>query len=370
VLDHSFNGPSFTVGIEEELMILDADGLDLAQAVETILEDVPQDLDGQVKPEFMQSFLEVATTPCPDVPTAGKELANLRRQVAAIAEPHGLLLGAAGTHPWALWEDQLIVDRPRYHRVVQELQYIARQFLIFGTHVHVGIEGPDRAIYVADGLRRWVPLMLALSTNSPFLRGHQTGMMSTRIPVYRALPRAGVPPHYGSWDTYSGRVELMMRAGAIEDYTYLWFDVRPHPNLGTVEVRIFDQQTRIHLTIALAALVVSLAHRLSAHYDAGDTFREYPTELIDDNKVRAAIQGMEGVLMDFNVGEPVPAEAMAEALLDDLREHAEELGCERELAGVGELLEGNTGAKRQLRLHERDPDLKGLVAAMVDASRV
>ena len=163
----------------------------------------------------------------------------------------------------------------------------------------MAIDGPDKAIYVADGIRLFLPLLLALSANSPFWRGDRTGMMSTRTPVFRAFPRAGVPPHYGTWETYSNRVEQMMRGGAIEDYTYLWWDVRPHPNLGTVETRIFDQQTTLEHTIALAALTISLAHRFSALYDAEEPLGEFPTELIDDNKVRAALRGMDGTLIDF-----------------------------------------------------------------------
>ena len=369
MLEHRFNGPPFTIGIEEELMILDPDTLDLTQGVEGILADVPPQFEGRVKPEFMQSFLEVSTTPCPDVPSAGRELVDLRRAVTEIAERRGARIGAMGTHPFARWEDQLIVDRPRYHRVEEELRYIARQFLIFGTHVHVGIEGADRAIYVADGIRRYLPLMLALSSNSPFLRGQRTGMMSSRTPVYRALPRAGIPPHFGSWDAYSSRVEVMMKAGAIQDYTFLWWDVRPHPNLGTVEVRVFDQQTRIEITLSLAALTVSMAHQLCAMYNDGLELTEYPTELVDDNKVRGAIQGMDGVLVDFWAGESVPAERFARGLLGVLREHAQELGCEHELAGIEVLLHGNTGAHRQLRIYQRDPDLKALVREVIEVSR-
>src|SRR5436190_15675407 len=349
MLEHSFNGPSFTIGIEEELMILHAeDPLNLAQDVEGILTDVGEELHDRVKPEFMQSFLEVATTPCPDVRTAGEQLRELRRTVSDVAGRRGLLIGAAGTHPLALWEDQLIVDRPRYDRVIDELGYIARQFLIFGTHVHIGIEGPDRAIYVADGLRRYVPLLLGLSSNSPFLRGIETGMMSSRTPVYRALPRAGIPPHFGDWETYSNRVELMMRSGAIEDYTFLWWDVRPHPNLGTIETRIFDQQTSLEHTLALAALTASVAHRLSELYDEGESFEEYPQELIDDNKIRAALRGMEGMQVDFRVGKQVPAADMVRDVLDKVAASAAELGCAEELAVVEDLLTKGTGARRQL----------------------
>jgi carboxylate-amine ligase len=369
VLEHRFTGPPYTIGIEEELMILDSERLDLAQEVEGILADVPPELADRVKPEFMQSFLEVATEPCQDVAGAARELKELRNGVAQVAEGRGLLLGAAGTHPWALWEDQLIVDRPRYHRVVEELGYIARQFLIFGTHVHIGMDDPDRAIYVADGVRRYLPLLLALSSNSPFLRGRDTGMMSARTPVYRALPRAGIPPHFGSWQTYSERVEVMMRSGAIEDYTFLWWDARPHPNLGTVEIRVFDQQTTLDKTIARAALTLCIAHLMGSLFEMGEPLRDYPTELVDDNKIRAAIHGMEGELLDFFKGESVPAEEMARDLLERLAEHAQELGCERELAGVEELLAGNTGARRQLRLLERVGDLKTLVREVVEASR-
>ncbi len=370
MLEHNFTGPSFTIGIEEELMLLDAETFSLAQRIADVLESVPAEFEGQVKPELLQSFLEVATRPHPDVSSAGKELTALRHSLTEVAESMGLRIAGAGTHPSALWEDQKVVEDPRYEQIVEEFQYIVRQFLIFGTHVHVGIDGADRAIYVADGLRRYLPLMLALSTNSPFLRGHPTGMMSSRIPVYRALPRAGIPPHFGSWDVYSSRVEVMMRAGAIKDYTYLWWDVRPHPNLGTVEVRVFDQQSRVELTIALAALTVSIAHRLSSFYDDGAALVEYPTELVDDNKVRAAVKGMNGVLLDFWAGEEVPAERFAMRLLGVLSEHAQELGCERELAGVGELLAGNTGAHRQLRIWQQTPDLTALAAGLVEASRV
>jgi glutamate---cysteine ligase / carboxylate-amine ligase len=369
LLDHGFTGPAFTVGIEEELMLLDPDSLDLAQAIEEVLPNIPPEFEGQVKPELMQSFLEVGTKPCPDVVTAGKELHELRRAVTTVAEDHGLLIAAAATHPFALWEDQEIVQRPRYLQIVEEFQYVVRQFLIFGTHVHVGIEGAERAIFVADGLRRSIPLLLALSTNSPFLRGRLTGMLSSRTPVYRALPRSGVPPHFGNWDTYAGMVDVMTKAGAIEDYTFLWWDVRPHPNLGTVEVRVYDQQTRVDLTVALAAMTVAMAHQLSALFDTGEKMGDFPMALVDDNKIRAAIRGMDGVLLDFWLRKEEPAERIARHVLDDLREHAEELGCERELAGIEELLAGNTGAHRQLRMYEENTDLKALIRELVASSR-
>lgn len=365
MLDHAFNGPPFTIGIEEELMILDAESLDLAQEIEPLLEAVPADYEGQVKPELMRSVLEIATLPCSGVAEAGEQLSELRRVVCEAAAERGLAIGAAGTHPFALWEDQLIVDRPRYHQLVDELGIIARRELIFGTHVHVAIEGADRAIYVADGIRRYLPLLLALSANSPFWRGLETGMASARTPVFRAFPRCGIPPHYGTWEIYSHRVATMMRSGAIEDYTFLWWDVRPHPNLGTVETRICDQQTDLEGTLAIAALVASLARRLSALYDADEPLIEYPTELIDDNKVRAALRGMEGHFVDFRAGRHVPAPELAKRLLEEVADDAAALGCAQNLGVVWQILREGTGARRQVATWERERDLRAVVSELV-----
>jgi glutamate---cysteine ligase / carboxylate-amine ligase len=370
VIEHNFTGPPFTIGVEEELMILDGETGDLAQGIDTILPDVPEDLTGFVKPELMQSVLETATTPCGDLAQAIRELTELRRTVIRLAESHGMQIGAAGTHPFAQPDEQLIVDRPRYRELAAELGFIARQEIIFGTHVHVAIEGPDRAIYVADGIRRYLPLLLALSVNSPFWRGEETHLMSARTPIFRAFPRIGVPPHYGTWDIYSHRVEMMMRAGAIEDYTYMWWDVRPHPNLGTVETRVFDQQTRLEHTAALAALTMAVAHRLSRQYDEEEPLVEQPTELVDDNKVRAALRGMEGDLIDFRAGRQVPAPKMARRVLDEVREDAQELGCESELAGIEDLLRGGTGARRQLDLWDGGSDFTPIVRDIVEKTRV
>jgi carboxylate-amine ligase len=369
VLEHSFSGTAFTLGVEEELMICNAGSLDLAQAIESILADVPEDLPGEVKPELHQSVLEVATSPCAGVAEAGRELAAMRRCVRELAAAQGLAIGAAGTHPWALWEDQEIVNHPRYQNLVAELRWIARRELIFGTHVHVGIDDPEKAIYVADGMRGYLPLLLAMSSNSPLWRGNVTGLMSSRISVFRSFPRNGVPPYYGTWENYSHRVEQMIRGGAIPDYTYLWWDVRPHPDFGTVELRVFDQQTRIEHTVGFAALTVALAHRLAAGYDEGVPSVEHPWELIDDNKVRAAITGIEGRLIDFDHGVEVPAAEMTRGLVEQLREHAQQLGCEDELLSLLEVVERGTGARRQLDwLQGRGGKVDRLMREIIDAT--
>jgi carboxylate-amine ligase len=368
VLDHKFGGTPFTLGIEEELMICDAESLELAQAIDVILGDVPEDLPGEVKPELMQSVLEVATRPCQDITEAADQLRQLRRCVREVAARNGLAIGAAGTHPSAHYEDQLIVDHPRYRELTAELRWIAEQELVFGTHVHVGIDDPEKAIYVADGMRGYLPLLLGMSSNSPFWQGKTTGLMSSRTPVFRAFPRVGIPPYYGTWQIYSHRVEQMMRGGAIDDYTYLWWDVRPHPNLGTVELRVFDQQTRVEHTIGFAAFAQALARRLALEYEDAVPSIEYPRELIDDNKVRAAVVGIEGELIDFDQGLEVPAEEMTLGVIEDLRESARDLGCEDELLHLNDLVEEGTGARRQLNWLQDHGEIGGLMTEIVAAT--
>jgi carboxylate-amine ligase len=369
LLEHAFTGPEFTVGIEEELMILDPDGWGLAQEIERLLTAVPRDIASQVHPELFQGVLEIATTPCEGVAAAGRELADLRRAVIETAEGEGLAIGAAATHPFALAKEQKTVDRERYRELIHELGFIALREVIFGTHVHVAIEDPDRAIYVADGIRRYLPLFLALSVNSPFWEGERTGMMSSRVPIFRTFPREGIPPHYGTWEIYSHRVGQMMRAGAIADYTFLWWDVRAHPNLGTVETRVFDQQTRVEQTVSLAALNACLAHRLCGLYDSGEPLVGYPTELIDDNKIRAARHGTDAELVDFRAGARVPAVEMAHELVALLQPDAAALGCRAELDGIEDVLRDGTGAQRQLAIWERTGDLVTLTAEIAEISK-
>jgi len=347
-------------------MLLDPETFDLAHGIEVVQAGVPAEHANRVKPELFQSVLEVATEPCGDVAEATAELAMVRGLVVEIAAKNGMLVGAAGTHPFALCSEQRIVDRDRYRRLVAELGFIATRELIFGTHVHVAIDSPDKAIYVADGIRRYLPLLLALSTNSPFWEGVNTGLMSARTPIFRAFPRVGVPPHYGTWEIYSRRVAQMMRSGAIEDYTFLWWDVRPHPKLGTVETRIFDQATRLEDTAAFAALTQSLCHRFSELFDEGEPMTEQPWELIDDNKVRAAVSGMEGRLVDFARGRNVAAAELADRLLDELAPSAAALGCSSELDRVCEIVNEGTGARRQLAFAEsHSDDLRELVRDVV-----
>ena len=252
-VEHRFSGPSYTLGVEEELMIVDAETLDLSNSIEGLLADLRDaGTQGEVKPELMESVCEIATTPCRNTREVGEQLRALRRTVQQVATQRGLRIGSAGTHPFALWEDQRIVSRPRYRDLIAGLQFVARQEIIFGIHVHVGVDDPDKAIHVTNGMRVHLPLLLALSANSPFWRGDQTGLDSTRTPIFRAFPRVGIPPRYDDFEDWTARIDFMTGSRVIRDYTYLWYDVRPHPNFGTVEVRVMDSQTRVEHTIALA----------------------------------------------------------------------------------------------------------------------
>src|SRR3954464_13718641 len=205
-VEHRFTGASYTLGIEEELMIGDAETLELVNGIETMLESMPA-TEGDVKPELMESVLEVSTTPCKDTREASDQLGELRRKVQATAHQHGLAIGSAGTHPFAMWEDQRIVARTRYRDLIAALRFVARQELIFGQHVHVGVDDPDKAVHVANGMRAPLPLLLALSANSPFWRAQSTGLQSTRMPIFRAFPRVGIPPTYKNFEEYSKRIE-------------------------------------------------------------------------------------------------------------------------------------------------------------------
>ena len=348
-------------------MILDADSLELVNAIEALIEPAPA---GEIKPELMESVLEISTEPCADIAQAGEQLRALRRQVAQTAAARNLAIGSAGTHPFALWEDQRIVARPRYRDLISALRFVARQELIFGMHVHVGLDDPDKAIHVANGMRVHMPVLLGLSANSPFWRADSTGLASTRTPIFRAFPRVGIPPAYKDWEDYERRIEFMVAAKVIEDYTYLWHDVRPHPKFGTVEVRVMDSQTHLEHSLGLAALVQALIRELAEHFDSGKRLARYPFEMLDENKWLAARHGLAGELVDLPHSTRVPTRELARRLIERMRDHCQDLGSLAELEAVEDLLERGNGAARQVVVYEANHDLREVVAEIVAATSV
>ena len=364
-MEHRFGPPAFTLGIEEELMILDRESLDLVNAIESMLEPAAA---GEIKPELMESVLEVSTDACASIGEASAQLRALRGQVVQSAARRNLAIGSAGTHPFAMWEDQRIVARPRYRDLISALRFVARQELIFGMHVHVGVDDPEKAIHVANGMRLHMALLVALSANSPFWRADSTGLASARTPIFRAFPRVGLPPTYNDWADYERRIEFMVGTRVIEDYTYLWYDVRPHLNLGTVEVRVMDSQTHVEHTVGLAALVQALVRELSIHFEEGKQLSSYPFEMLDENKWLAARHGLEGELIDLPRADRVATRALARRLLDRTREHAQDLNSASELEAVEDLLERGNGAARQVVVYEANRDFREVMAEIVAAT--
>jgi carboxylate-amine ligase len=368
----NFTGPSYTVGVEEELMIVDGSSYALVNAIEALLEEAGaanvEREDGEIKPELMESVLEIATKPCAHTVEAGAQLRSLRHNVREAASGRGLSIASAGTHPFARWEEQRIVARPRYRDLISALRFVARQELIFGMHVHIGLDDADKAIHVANGMRVHVPVLLALSANSPFWRGDRTGLLSTRMPIFRTFPRVGMPPRYRDWDDWQDQVAFMVSSGVMEDYTYLWYDVRPHPNLGTVEIRVCDSQTRLEHTIAITALIQAMVHELAEHYEAGSKLGDYPWQMLDENKWLAARHGLEGEIVDLPSTERVSTKALTRRLLERLEPHAQQLGAADALEGIRDLLRRGNGASRQIVVYEANNDLCELMAEIVAAT--
>ena len=234
--------------------------------------------------------------------------------------------------------------------------------------MHVGVDDPDKAIHVANGMRVHVPILFALAANSPYWRADDTGFASTRMPIFRAFPRVGIPPYYEDWADWERRIGFMVDSGVIDDYTFLWYDVRPHPNFGTVEIRAMDAQTRVEHTLALAALIQAMVKELSDHYEAGKQLARYPYEMLDENKWLAARHGMEGELVDLPERRLVPAKELAKRLYDRLKEHAQDLGSAAELEAIKDILHHGNGAQRQRVVYEANHDYGEVMREIVEAT--
>ena len=349
-MEHAFGtGKPFTVGIEEEFQLVSAESYELVPRFDEIAAVAA---DERVRQELMTSVLETATGVHETVAGAVEEARDMRTLLRDAAAKHDALISSAGTHPFSRWEHQEITETARYQGVVEELRWVAERVAIFGLHVHVGMPSPDTAVVVANALRTNVPELLALSANSPYWQAHDTGLASTRSKVFETMPRSGLPPRYATFAEFEQLVERGTRSGFYDDYTYLWWDVRPHPKLGTVEVRAFDAQTRLGNVAALAALVQSLA----AAY-ARDAPSPQPRTLISENKWRAARYGLDADLVDLATDRVRPARDAVGDLLDVARPAAAALGCEDELDAVAQICMRGNGADEQRAVHERDGSL-------------
>src|SRR5918994_1557037 len=374
VLDHKFGATDpFTLGVEEEYMLLDPETFDLVQHVDTVLTAVQGgEFVERIGPELMQSVLEISTPVCHTAADVDTELRKLRTYITDIAREEGLRVGSAGTHPFSLFERQRITARDRYRNLVDQLQYVARRELIFGMHVHVAVDDPEKAIQVVNGLLPQLPTLLALSASSPFWRGEPTGLSSSRQMVFAAFPRSGPPPRFKDYADYAEVVGQLEKTGCIADYTHIWWDIRLHPKWGTVEIRICDAVTRVEDAVAITAYCQALVKHYSELHDHGHLIPSFHRILTTENKWLAARYGLEAPVMDLATGRRnrVPVAQLIPRRLRDLEPHARELGAERELEGIRSILRRGNGSDRQLRVFNANRDIVEVVREIADATEV
>lgn len=374
-----------TLGIEEEYQIIHPESRNLHSYIQKFLEQeqvvVPE---GMLKPEFMQSQVEVGSHVCASVQDVRKELVRMRKTVADLATGHDLKIAAASTHPFAVWHQQEVTAGERYRQLMEQMQTVAAQLLIFGCHIHIGLGGPENnelKIEIMNQLRYFLPHMLALSTSSPFWQGRKTGLKSYRSVVFEMLPRTGLTPRFTSYFEYENFVRTLGKVGTISidentgraDGTKIWWDLRPHPRFGTLEVRIPDICTRLDDAVCLAAMVQSITKLLLNLRENNQSWRVYRSHHISENKWRAMRYGTEGKLVDFGREEAMPMEQLAEELLDLLEEPARELGCWDELKHMEKIIQNGTSADRQIKVYEEaieggasnDDALKHVVDALI-----
>src|SRR6185503_15069128 len=359
----------FTVGVEEEFQIVDPQTWELRSHVSELLASSAPALGEQIKRELHQSIVEVGTRICQDVPELREEIFRIRRELTSGAERVGLVVAAAGTHPFSHWKDQILSPGVRYDSIVEELQQLARSLLIFGLHVHVAM--PDRAatIDIMNAARYFLPHLLALSTSSPFWMGRDTGLKSYRTTIFRRFPRTGVPDHFGSWSEYENYVNLLIDLHCIDDGKKIWWDIRPHPTFGTLEFRVCDVPTRVEETVAIAALVQAIVVKLYKLYRQNMGFRLYRRALIEENKWRAARWGLDGQLIDFGKKAEVPMRDLALELVAFVDDVVDELGSREHVNNVHTILKEGTSADRQLKVYRETGDLKRVVEHVVHETR-
>jgi carboxylate-amine ligase len=358
--------PTLTIGIEEEYQIIDPETRELKSYITQILEDSKLILREQVKAELHQSMVEIGTEVCRSPADARAELVRLRGEVMRLAARSNLKIAAAGTHPFSSWVTQEITPFERYLGVKQDMQDLAQQLLIFGMHVHIGIEDREFLIDAMNVSRYFVPHILALSSSSPFWMGRNTGLHSYRSIIFRHFPRTGIPPVFGSWSELTGLVDTLVKTNCIPDGTKLWWDIRPNWKFPTLEFRVCDVCTRVDEAICIAALFQALIAKLWKLRRDNVTFRVYPLSLIEENKWRAVRYGMGGKLLDLGKQAEVPTRDLIHELIEwFLKDVIDELGTRKEIEYAFEILRNGSSAERQIATFERTGDLKDVVDQLI-----
>ncbi len=359
--------PSFTIGIEEEYQTIDPVTRDLRSHIDSeIIEKGKMELHEMVKPEMHQSVVEVGTGICANISEARFEVGKLRRAIIDLARNNGLRLGASGTHPFADWRKQAIYPDERYYTIVEDMKTVARGNLIFGLHVHIGVEDRETAIHLMNAARYFVPHMLALSANSPFWLGMDTGLKSYRCKVFDKFPRTNIPDLYSSYSEYQNFVDLLVKTNCIDNAKKIWWDIRPHPNFPTLEFRCCDIPMRLDETISIAALIQATVAKLYKLHASNQSFRLYPRAVLMENKWRASRYGINGKLIDFGRQIEVPARDLMEEYLTFVDDVVDELGSREEVNGIRKILETGSGADRQLKVFQETGDLTKVVDYIIE----
>jgi carboxylate-amine ligase len=356
----------FTLGIEEEFQIVDPQTRELRSRVTEFLDEGKMILGEQIKPEMIQSMIEVGTGICKNIEEARVDITRLRGIISKLARNKGLEIVAASTHPISRWQDQQIFDDERYEVLVQELQAVARSLLIFGLHVHVGIADPERAIHIMNAARYFLPHVLALSTSSPFWVGLNTGLKSYRSEVFKQFPRTDIPDHFSSHSAFQNYVDLLVKTGCIDNGKKIWWDVRPHPFFPTLEFRICDIPTRVDDTIAIAALFQAIVAKLNKLIEKNLGFRLYRRMLVQENKWRAVRWGLDGKMIDFGKQKEVPVRDLILELLEFVDDVLDDLGSRKEVEHVHTILERGTSADEQLQVYRETNDLRFVVDRLIE----
>ncbi|MBB6004604.1 carboxylate-amine ligase [Arcicella rosea] len=359
----------FTIGIEEEFQTIDPVTRELRSHMSKIVEGGQIILQERVKAEMHQAVVEVGTNICYNIQEARAEVTELRRHIIDLAEQNNLLLAAAGTHPFSDWQDQLITPSPHYDSLIDEMRDVARGNLIFGLHVHVGIQNRNEGIQILNAVRYFLPHIYALSTNSPFWCGRNTGFKSYRSKVFDKFPRTGIPEFFASANEYDEYIALLVKTKCIDSGKKIWWDIRLHPYFDTIEFRICDIPMRVDETICLAALMQALVAKIYKLMKQNLNFRSYRKVLINENKWRAARYGIQAKLIDFGKQEEVPYSDLCDELLDFVDDVLDELGSRHEVAYIKEILKNGTGADRQLAVFEQTNDLKSVVDYIVQETK-
>jgi carboxylate-amine ligase len=357
----NLNYKHFTLGVEEEYMVLDPQTRELKSHEQKIVTEGQKVIMDKVKAEMHQAVVEVGTDICQDIDEAYKDVATLRGTISQIAGELGLWVGASGTHPFSHWESQLITDQVRYNQIVNELQEAARSNLIFGLHVHVGMEDRKMAIHLANSARYFLPHVYALSTNSPFWEARKTGYKSFRTKVFDKFPRTGIPDYFESIEAYESYVNLLIKTNCIDNAKKIWWDLRVHPFFNTVEFRICDVTLTVNETIAIAALFQAICAKLFKLRSQNMNFMMYQRALLNENKWRASRYGIDGTLIDFGKESEVNTRVLIYELLDFIDDVVDDLGSRHAINYVHKILENGTGADRQLAAYEKNNSLIDVV---------